>query len=300
MAYLTGPVNALTDFQCEYDGLLMGPGTLYGIPPHQLLDMAAVKTMDTARTAADGSWSGPDYADVLTFPLDIEVFGSPQTVFDAAALALEMVLVPHKTPGAFWYKLPNRAPRGIPAKPTKRHLPVGITWERGLSIAAAEFRATDPRWQSIPSSTSLASGTAQRGGLVFPMFKALTVANGVADFGASGSSSTTALRNNGNTEAWPYVVVSPPGTGMTGFTLTLAGHSVTYSGAIGNGQQIVVDYYTGTAGLINAGDLSSWVDRSYLLTARDWWSIPPMSSGVLGFYAAAGATAVATTADMWR
>ena len=299
MTYLTGPVNTLTDFQCEYDGLLMGPNTAYGIPPFQLLDMAAIKTMDTARIGGDGSWSGPDFADVLTFPLDIEVFGSPQSVFDAAAQALENVLFPRTAARGFWYKLPNRPARGIPAKPTKRHLPVDITWERGLSIAAAEFRAPDPRWQSAPRSTTIAAGTTQRGGLVFPLFKRLSGPNGKLDFGSTGSSSSQTLANSGNTDAWPYVVITPPGAGLNGFSVSVAGHTVTYSGTVGSGQQVVLDFYAGLAGLINAGDLTSLVDRTYLLTARDWWPIPARSSAVLAFYAAGG-SAAATIADMWR
>lgn len=301
MAYLSGPVNTLTDFQCEYDGLLMGPGTAYGVPPHQLLDMAAIKSMDTARTGGDGSWSGPDFADVLTFPLDIEVFGSPQYVFDAAAAALEQVVYPRTEAHGFWYKLPSRPVRGIPAKPNRRHLPVDITWERGLSIAAVEFRATDPRWQSVPRAASVAAGTTQRGGLVFPMFKRLSGANGKADFGSSGGSSTTTLANGGNTDAWPYAVITPPAAGITtGFTVTIAGHSVTYAGTVGSGQQVVLDYFAGTAGLMNAGDPTSLVDRTILCTARDWWPVARRSSAVIGFYGPAGASAAITIADMWR
>lgn len=299
MAYLSGPVNVLSDFQCEYDGLLMGPNTPYGIPPHQLLDMAAVKMMDTARTFGDGSWSGPDFADVLTFPLDVEVWASPQSAFDAAALALEQVAYPQAQPQGFWYKLPNRPVRGIPAKPTKRHLPVDITWERGLSIAALEFRATDPRWQSVPRSAAVTAGTTQRGGLVFPLFKRLSGANGTLDFGSTGGTTSQTLSNAGNTDAWPYVLVTPPPAGLNGFSVTVAGHTVTYSGTVGNGQQVVLDYYSGTAGLINAGDLTSLADRTYLLTARDWWPVPARSSAVLALYAAGG-TAAATIADMWR
>jgi hypothetical protein len=300
VAYLTGPVNTLTDFQCEFSGLLMGPGTPYGLPPHQLLDMATVKKMDTARIGRDGSWSGPHYADFLAFTLDIEVFGSPQSLFDAAAAALEGVVFPQISPQPFWYKLPNRPARGIGVRPVKRHLPVDITWERGLSIASAEFEAPDPRWQSLPRTSTVAAGTAQRGGLVFPVFKRLSGPNGKADFGSTGSSSSQTLTNVGNSDAWPYVTVTPPTAGITtGFSITVAGHTVTYSGAIGSGQQVVLDSFAGTAGLINAGDLTSWVDRTYLLTARDWAPVPARSSASLSFYAAGG-TAAATIADMWR
>ncbi|MBW4033035.1 MAG: hypothetical protein HIU88_10265 [Acidobacteria bacterium] len=299
MAYLTGPVNTLTDFQVEYAGLLMGPNTPFGLPPHQLLDMATVKKMDTARIGRDGSWSGPHYADFLAFTLDIEVYGSPQTVFDAAAAALEAVMFPQLTPMPFWYKLPNRPPRGIGVRPTKRHLPVDITWERGLSIASAEFEAPDPRWQSVPRTVTIAAGTAQRGGLVFPLFKRLSGANGKLDFGSTGASSSQTLTNAGNSDAWPYVTVTPPAAGLSGFSITVAGHTVTYSGTVGNGQQVVLDAFAGTAGLINAGDPTSLADRTYLLTARDWAPIPARSSAVLAFYAAGG-TAAATIADMWR
>ncbi|WP_043993548.1 hypothetical protein [Leifsonia xyli] len=74
MGYLTGPVNTLADYQVEFNGFLMRPGTAYDLPPGcDFFDMAAIKTMDQQRVWADGSWSGPDFAGVLTPTLPMNV-----------------------------------------------------------------------------------------------------------------------------------------------------------------------------------------------------------------------------------
>ena len=85
MGYLSGPVNALTDYQIEFNGFLLGPGTAYDVPPTwDFLDMAALKTMDSARVWADGSWSGPDFADVLLPTVSLGIGGASQAAFTAA------------------------------------------------------------------------------------------------------------------------------------------------------------------------------------------------------------------------
>ena len=33
VGYLGSPINTLTDYQVEFNGLLMGPGTPYDVPP---------------------------------------------------------------------------------------------------------------------------------------------------------------------------------------------------------------------------------------------------------------------------
>ena len=51
VGYLGSPINILTDYQVEFNGLLMGPGTAYDIPPvWNFLDLAALKTMDEVPT----------------------------------------------------------------------------------------------------------------------------------------------------------------------------------------------------------------------------------------------------------
>jgi hypothetical protein len=171
MGYLTGPINTLTDFQVEFNGFLMGNGTPYEIPPTcDFLDMAAIKTMDQQRTWADGSWSGPDYADVVLPSMPVEISGATLAAFQANVAAFRNAFVPQTAPTPLWVKLPGMAVQGIPAKANKRSMPIGLEWNGGFTAAAVQWRCPDPAWQSLPRSLVLAGGSAGSSGMVFPLF----------------------------------------------------------------------------------------------------------------------------------
>lgn len=301
MAYLTGPVNTLADFQCEFAGLVMGAGTPYSVPSWDFLTMFSVKTMDTQRVGADGDWSGPDYADVLTSTMNFDLTGASPAAFDAAAAAIEAVTAPQTSSLPFWYKLPLRAPRGLPFRVMQRSIPVTPTWGRLAASAALQWRCTEARggWQSVPRAQGVsggATGAGAHGGLVFPLFTGVAGPNGALDFGSAGAGTSVTLTNAGNSPAWPTVTVTGP---CTGFSLVLDGHAITYSGTIGAGQQVTVDWFDGTASLAPAGQPTLGVDRTTLLTARDFTAVPAGGKSSLGVIAP-GATAVAQIADIWR
>jgi hypothetical protein len=171
MGYLTGPINTLTDFQVEFNGFLMGNGTPYEIPPTcDFLDMAAIKTMDQQRTWADGSWSGPDFADVVLPSMPVEISGATLAAFQANVAAFRNAFVPQTAPTPLWVKLPGMAVQGIPAKANKRSMPIGLEWNGGFTAAAVQWRCPDPAWQSLPRSLVLAGGSAGSSGMVFPLF----------------------------------------------------------------------------------------------------------------------------------
>jgi hypothetical protein len=297
MGYLAGPVNTLADFQVEYNGLLMGPGTNYDVPPTwHFMDMAPVKTMDQARVWADGSWSGPDYADVLVLEMPVTVAASDAVTFNTAVQSLQAVLNPQTSTAGLWFKLPNQAVRGISAKTNRRVLPIDLGWPR-ISEGAIQWRCPDSNWQSVPrTSNVLGSAAALNSGMSFPLFEtALGVAYqpptvNALDFGSvvsSGSSAT--LTNAGNSPAYPVVNVYGPTTGAV--SLVLDGNLVTYSQAIPSGSTLTVDYRTGLASL-------NGVDRTYALSSRQFTSVT--SSSIFLYSSTNGGTATVTTADVWR
>jgi hypothetical protein len=301
MGFLTGPVNTLADFQVEYNGLLLGPGTPFDIPPSaDFLDMAAIKTMDQTRVWADGSWSGPDFADVLLPTLTVEISDITAAAFQADVTAFRNAFAPQLTPQPLWVKLPGMPAQGIPAKVNKRSLPIGLEWNGSFTTAAIQWRCPDPAWQSLPRSLSLAATGAAVSGLVFPLFTPASgtyAAPGSLDFGStSTSSSSGTLTNAGNTPAWPVVTVTGP---CPGFTIQIDGNVVTYNQAIPAGQTVTVDYRAGTA------TLAGGIDRTYALTARQFSAVPPASTaGVPStssvFFSAITGSAIIATADIWR
>jgi hypothetical protein len=300
MAYLTAPVHDLSDFQVEYAGLLMGPGTNFDLPPSwDFLDMAAVKVMDVARVWADGSFSGPDFADELTIPLDIEIFASDGVTFGQAVMMYLSVFTAQSVDQPFWFKIPNLAVFGIGAKVNKRTLPVDLPWGQ-LSQDSVELRAVNPLFQSVSRTVTLSGSAASSSGLVFPMFNLASGAYavpGVADFGAADTASSSAtLSNAGNTAAYPVVVVNGPTTQP--FSILLDGNAVTYSGTLAATDSLSIDYASGLA------TLNGSIDRTYLLTARSFSGVPAAVLGTPGtssiLFASSSGACLVTTADVWR
>ena len=293
MGYLTGPVNVLTDYTVEYNGLLMGGTSAYEIPPAwNFLDMAALKTMDQARTWADGSWSGPDFSDVLLPDMPLEVTASSTVTFNAAVAALRSIFLPQLSAQPLWVKLPGMAAMGIAAKVNKRVIPIEMSWIGGFSTAAVQWRCPDPVWQSVPRTVSLAANGATVSGLSYPLFVPASgtyVSPGALDFGSTAvATSSATLTNSGNSPAWPVVVVTGP---APSFTIILDGNTVAYGQAIPAGQTVTIDYKSGLATL--TGNL----DRTYALTARNFTAVT-VTSSVL--YSASSGTATVTVADMSR
>lgn len=294
LGYLGAPINILTDYQIEFNGLLMGPGTAYDIPPvWNFLDLAALKTMDQARVWADGSWSGPDFADVLLPSIPLEVKGSTAALFTAAVQALQAAFVPQLVAAPLWVKLPGMPAMGIAAKTNKRSIPIDLTWNGNFSQAAVQWRCPDPVWQSVSRSTTLAASGTSVSGLAFPLFTPASgsyVQPGFLDFGSVAvSSSSGTVTNSGNTPAWPVVVLSGPTTVPA--TILIDGNAVTYSQPIPAGQSVTIDYKSGYA------FLTGNVDRTYALTSR-MFSAVSYSSPV--FYTADGGYATVTVADVSR
>ncbi len=300
MSYLSAPVHNLTDFQIEFNGLLMGTGTPFKFPPTwAFLDMAALKTMDQPRTWADGSWSGPDFSDVLLPGLDLIVKAPDPTSFASALATLRNAFSPQANALPLWVKIPGFDAIGIPAKTNQRHIPIPpapVTF----SQASVQFRCPDPAWQSVPRSVLLAASGSVASGLVFPMFTpasgTYTPPNAGADYGSTVVAASSAILSNaGNTPAWPLVVVAGP---CPGFTINIDGNLVTYGQAIPAAQTVTVDYETGLATL--TGD----IDRSYAFTSRQFSPVPAASNGAPGtssvFFTATTGTATVTVADVSR
>jgi hypothetical protein len=300
MGYIVGPVNSLTDYQIEFDGFLMGAGTQYGLPPAwEFLDLAPLKTMDEARDWADGSHTGPDFADVFTPAINVEITGATAADFAPNVVAFRNKFTAQTIAKSLWVKLPGIEPFGIAAKVNKRAIPIDSTWGQ-LAIASLQWRIVDPIWQSTTRSTTLAASGSAVSGMVFPLFSFATgtyASPGVLDFGSSATSSSGAiLTNTGNADAWPYVVVSGPIVG--GFTLILDGQTVTYSDDVPSASTVIVDYKSGTAQLVTGGGS---VDRTYKMTARNFTAVPAEESAtLLLLFSAASGSAVVSIADMWR
>lgn len=296
MPFIAGPVNSLTDFQVEYGGFLMGPGTNYGVPPTwPFFDMAPIKVMDTAKQWQAGSWSGPDFADVILPAFDVEVWAYDDATFATAILDFRQAIAPGLV-APLWVKVPRFDPIGILAKPSRRSNPIDLPWGQ-LALASVEFRCPDPTWQSVTRTLSLAASGAAASGLVAPLGASASGGTGVLDAGSTVAAPYTGLLANlGNAPCWPVVTVTGPVAGP--LTITLDGNAVTYSGSLVAGQTLKIDYGLGTAVLADG------TDRTPLLTSRQFTPVPAATWQVNGSsavtFVATGGSAVVQYADQWR
>lgn len=295
MGLLTAPVNSLTDYQAEYDGLLLGAGTAYDLPPDlPFLNLPPVKVEDDEREGADGAVSAPDYAGTATWTTDIEVWAQGTAAFGAAVTAFRQTMRIRAVDAPFWFKLPGLAVQGIGLKVINRSVPVSNLWSQ-LAACSVQWRAVQPRLQSVVRTALLQPSTASSG-MHFPLHSPTSGSGTALDFGVAATGpSTAAVTNAGNTDAPIAVAVAGPTPG--GFTITLDGHAVTYAGALAAGDVVTLDYDTNTAWLSSSGTTA--VDRTYLLTSRDFTLVPAAGRSTVAFTAGSG-TATVSSADIWR
>lgn len=90
------------------------------------------------------------------------------------------------------------------------------------------------------------------------------------DYGKPPKESNPFVKNNGNSESWPVFVVT--GDYFSGFQLTdQQGNYIVYNGPVTMSDPVTIDTAIGSA-------LQSGVDKSFYLSHRDWFSIPPKAT----------------------
>lgn len=133
--------------------------------------------------------------------------------------------------------------------------------QKGDTVAVwkLDLYAPDPRMYGSVQGVQITDSTIS-GGIDYPMDYPLDYGGGVKEI-------SYYISNRGNTEAWPKFVVR--GNYYDGFSITNnAGSIITYDGIVSNSAPVTIDTATGTA-------TQSGVDKSSLLSRRDWFSIPP-------------------------
>jgi hypothetical protein len=171
--------------------------------------------------------------------------------------------------------------QGIRAKCTQRSIPIDHGFELGtLAVGAVQWRAPNPIWQSMPRTVVLTPAT-NAAGLGFPLFAPYTGTAAVLDYGITVAAAYGAvLTNSGNVQ------------------IAVDGHAISYSDTLAATDQVTIDWATGRAYLSTSG--SAPVDRTYLLTARDFTGLVPAGGAVAITYAGTGGSAAVTSADLWR
>jgi hypothetical protein len=265
-----------SDYQVLFNGVLMGPGTPYGITNYKgFLDLAGVRATYVSRPHKTGGYVQPHFAEGAVFDLSFDIAATTSTDFPTAVAQLQAATYAQLTPLPLTFKLPGRPVLAVGAQCLNRSIPTAVgAFEAGLSEAAAlQFYAPDPRLYG--RAFTLTTGLRTAGtGLAFPIGSPM-------DFGTVGSGGSVVFTNTGTAATEPVFTIS--GALSQGFQITWVetGQHLTYSFPVGS--DLVLDCGAGTA-------TTQGQDRTVYLTQRDWFSVPAGATGTFQIAALGGET----------
>jgi hypothetical protein len=139
------------------------------------------------------------------------------------------------------------------------------SWVQKIDTAALwklELYAPDPRMYGYEQSIQITDGSVS-GGMNFPVGYPV-------DFGGPIVSMAMSIYNAGNAKSWPVFKVT--GNYFSGFKITDGlNSSIIFDGVVSMESPVYIDTGKGTA-------TQNGVDKSSMLSKRDWFGIPPKSS----------------------
>lgn len=249
-------------WQVDLDGLLLGPGTPYGLTVVEgLREMPGIRAGETPRARGHGSHGGRDDADPRIVRIEVDVAATPTVGFADAVAALSQRLVVRSVEVPVWAHLPGWAgPRRLDARVRRGLVLTDVGYEFGLASATVHLVALDPLLygQDRAPTTGL---PVPGGGLAYPLAYPLS-------YGAPANPGRVQLRNEGNADTAPRLTVT--GELPAGFevTVTQTGERIRYPAPLAAGEPLVLDCGTG------AVLLQGTADRRADLTVADWFLVP--------------------------
>ncbi|WP_405908751.1 phage tail family protein [Streptomyces sp. NBC_00828] len=268
------------EWQVDFAGVLMGPGTPYPISEITGLGTPEVRAQDVELPTEDGSFPGVDYYSprMVTIEAGIRTPGDPQAAADALAALDQAAADPavRKTAGALqtlrllW-----------PGRDSTKRLYGRVRRVEAVSMAQAvygwipvnlEFAATDPRWHGEPEQQvtlplSFTGGSGFKAPLTAP------ITTGVAD----PTERRGWVTNTGDLPAWPSLKIKGPVVNPR-IWITETGRVLDLSLALGDTDTLQVDTRPGTRWVLRNG-----ANAAYALSAAsrlDLFQIPPGTSEV--------------------
>lgn len=257
----------------QYGDLLLGPGTPYRWRSLDGWEELPALDSGTVNRAGDhGAYPGALYAQARTITLPDVIVRAPRESIGATLRRLTAATAPvdDEQPLTVW--LDERGPLLTHARVTRRMVPVGKGYTRGLILGAAlEFEASDPRRYSLDEQTATASLPVPESGLDWHTDTAESLAWPLT-FGTPGSTGGMTLTNDGDEHTHPVVEFRGPVTVPRLLNLT-SGDSLEYDLALSAGDVLVVDTAAGTV------TLNGTASRLYTATApstpEQAFTIPP-------------------------
>lgn len=279
---LGGPTPpSLNDWQWQFNGVTLGPGTSYGITKVTGMNLATIRTGDQALPREQGEMPGLDVYGGRDVELDLWMTGSGGLVSNQLALSGAM-LIGNATPVPLWLQIPTLPLLCVMGRVRKRDMPWDAEYAAGaVGKPVVSVHCNDPRVYTVASTTSisLASGG---GGLGFP------VGPFPVTFGQASSTATT-VKNSGNTETRPLVIFNGPVTNPW-IANNTTGASLYFTNpgqggyTVAAGDQLVVDLAAPHRILYYSGGVTSGVApsavRDWLNGNSTWWTLIPGSNQI--------------------
>ena len=278
------------DYQVEFDGLLMGPGTPFIFTnPKGFLDLSGTRASFTPRARAHGGFTEPHFGGGAVLDLEFDISSENFATFTAAVLALEANTYQQPTTRPLWFQYPGHGLRTMQVQCLRRSIPTtGQYFEGYVPKAALQFYAPDPL-KYAPTQTLTTGLPTSGGGLTYPLAYPL-------NYGAAGNPGRVVATNTGSADVSPVLTITVP-IDSAGFQVTSVedGLTVQFNGAVGANDTFVIDTRTG---------ISTLNGSTRYVTFTSWPKIPANSSrtfafGALGAYSSLAALSVAFAPGFW-
>ncbi|MFM9596227.1 phage distal tail protein [Streptomyces scabiei] len=268
------------EWQVDFAGVLMGPGTPYPISEITGLGTPEVRSQDVDLPTDDGSFPGVDYynARTVTIEAGIRTPGDPRAAADALAALDQAAADPtaRKTAGAL-----QTLRLRWPGRESTKRLYGRVRRVEAVSMARAvfgwipvtlEFAATDPRWHGEPED-QVTLPLALTGGTGFKAPVTAPITTGVAD----PTERRGWVTNDGDLPAWPSLKIKGPVVNPR-IWITETGRVLDLSLALSENDTLQIDTRPGTRWVLRNGS-----NAAYALSAAsrlDLFQIPPGTSEV--------------------
>jgi hypothetical protein len=193
------------DYQCEYAGILMGPGTKYGIKSYDFADMPVLRSSHTSRGNDQGNYRGSDYMDNRFVNLDMVIIGTSNNDLQNLIATLQGATAPsNNLNNVLVFQLPGQVKKQVSARSYKRAMPQTADRAQFATVdAKLQFLCLDPRIYSQALNVSSVGPPAIVGGRVWPHVYPRIYTSGTG-------SSVIVCNNVGTFETRPvYTIVGP-------------------------------------------------------------------------------------------
>lgn len=302
-----------TDYQYEYNGLLIGCDTEYDVEELSgLFGFPSVRSSTEDAFGMHGGVPGRHYATSRQFTVSLNIHGatSDDDVFSSLKYELTRAFAPRSLPRIlpdtplgdtfiggeipFVYQHPGIGERRrfINCRPIGMDIPANRMYALKYPHAEIRLEATDPRHYDYTFNVATAGLPTYGGGIDFPLTFPL-------NFGV-GSSNAAALQNVGNAPAHWFADIAGPVTNprieVTSLVDDTDVHHIYFSGLTVNAGE-VLELASRTRSVL----LNGQSRRSFVVPGSLWFTIPPAPDGLsLKFLSDDSPTTSSTVTFRWN